>query len=81
MAILVYVVAATVLFSFGMIFAFLGGLIYAIAALVFAMLKFADVLIWSWQWTLLPLWAAAGVAAGKIEYALHHRRTLGTWPS
>ena len=69
MMIVAYVVAAAVLFWVGMVTAFLGGLIFIVAAAILAGLKLFAVISWSWWWTLLPLWAAAGGAYVKVRLA------------
>ena len=53
MMIVIYVVAAALVFWLGMITAFLGGLVFVVLAAVGAGLKLADVTALSWWWALL----------------------------
>jgi hypothetical protein len=70
MEMLAYLVAAATLFWVGMITAtVLGGLIFVIAAAVFAGLKLVGTIAWSWWWMMLPLWAAIGGAYVKVRMA------------
>lgn len=74
MIVAAYVVAAAVLFWLGMIFAFLGGLIFVILAAVLAALKLAGIFVWSWWWVALPLWTALGGAVLKVRMAARDPR-------
>jgi len=74
MIVIVYVAAAAVLFWLGMIFAFLGGLIFVILAVVLAGLKLAGIFVWSWWWVVLPLWVAIGGAVVKMRIAARDPR-------
>jgi hypothetical protein len=74
MAIAIYVIAAAVLFWFGMIFAHLGGLIFVTLAAVLAVLKLAGIFPWSWWWAMLPLWTALGGGVLKMRMAARDPR-------
>lgn len=74
MIVVAYVVAAAVLFWLGMIFAFLGGLIFVTLAAVLAVLKLAGFFVWSWWWAMLPLWTAFGGAVTKMHIAVRDPR-------
>jgi hypothetical protein len=74
MAVIAYVVVAAVMFWLGMIFAFLGGLIFIVVAAVLGGLKLAGVFPWSWWWAMVPLWVVAGGAVLKMRMALRENR-------
>jgi hypothetical protein len=70
MEIAVYVILAVVAFGFGMArAASLGGLIFAMAAVVLAGIKLAGIADMSWWWVALPMWTVAGVAFLKAWVA------------
>ncbi len=74
MLIVAYIIAAALLFWLGMIFAFLGGLIFVVLAAILAGLKLAGIFVWSWWWALLPLWTALGGAVAKMHIAARDPR-------
>jgi hypothetical protein len=74
MIIATYMIAAAVLIWLGMIFTYLGGLIFVILAAVLAGLKLAGIFAWSWWWAMLPLWAAVGGAVVKMRIAARDPR-------
>jgi hypothetical protein len=74
MVIAAYVVAAAALFWLGMIFAFLGGLVFVILAAILAILKLVGIVAWSWWWAMLPLWGALGGAVVKMRMAARDPR-------
>ena len=67
--VIAYVVAACALFWVGMVTFFLGGLIFVILAAILAGLKLAGLFVWSWGWTVLPLFAALGGVVVKMRIA------------
>jgi hypothetical protein len=73
MEIAVYVILAVVAFGFGVARpATMGGLIFAMTAVVLAGIKLAGIADISWWWVVLPMWAVAGVAFRKAWVAARH---------
>jgi len=67
LATIFYLLASIATFWIGMLSAVLmGGLLFLILAAVFAGLKLAGILTWSWWWVVLPIWAAIGGAFAKM---------------
>jgi len=59
MTTILYVLAIVAVFWVGMLSAvFIGGLLFLILAAVFAGLKVAGIIGWSWWWVTLPIWGA-----------------------
>ena len=69
-----YVVAAFALFWLGMVTFFLGGLIFVILAALLVVLKLVGIFVWSWWWTALPLFGAAGGGVVKMRIAARDPR-------
>ena len=70
MEIAVYVILAIVAFGFGIARrVFLGGSIFAMAAVVLAGIKLAGIVDLSWWWVALPMWTVAGAACLRMWLA------------
>ena len=63
-----YLFAAAAVWWVGMILtaATFGGLPFVILAALFAGLKLAGIIAWSWWWAMLPLWGGIGGAVAKM---------------
>jgi hypothetical protein len=64
---IIYLLSSVAVFWIGMLSAvFIGGLLFLILAAVFAGLKLAGILGWSWWWVFLPVWGGIGGAVAKM---------------
>jgi hypothetical protein len=67
MAKVLLVVAIIGVFWIGMLSAvFMGGLLFMILVAIFAVLKLAGAIDWSWWWVTLPIWGGVGGAVAKM---------------